>query len=109
MADKKDIADCPCSTVRGDAAPSKFGSFYYCDTGNSGNTSQNRWCTVKVLWSGEGCPTTSTCCNALDLLFFCRSHLQNSQTTDRFLSTVRLSHPASFEDIGITNLEIYVY
>ena len=108
VADKKDRADCPCSTVPGDAAPSKFGSYHYCDTGNSGNTSQNRWFTEKVLWSGEGCPTTSTCCNAPDLPYFCRSHLQNSQTTDRFVITVRLSDPASLEDIGITKLEIFV-
>ena len=72
---KKDRADCPCSTVPGDAAQSKFGSFHYCDTGNSGNSSQNRWFTEKVLWSGEGCPSTSTCCNNPNLPYFCRTDL----------------------------------
>ena len=48
-ADKKNEGNCPCSTVPGDAAPSEFGSYYYCDTGNSGNTSQHRWFTEKVL------------------------------------------------------------
>jgi hypothetical protein len=108
VADKKDRADCPCSTVSGDAAPSRYGRFHYCDTGNSGRTSQNRWFTEKVLWSGEGCPATSTCCDATDLPYFCRSHLQNSRNTDRFVISTRLNDPASIEDIGITKLEIYV-
>ena len=108
VADKKDRADCPCSTVSGDAAPSRYGRFHYCDTGNSGRTSQNRWFTEKVLWSGKGCPATSNCCNAPNLPYFCRSHLQNSRNTDRFVVSTRLNDPASIEDIGITKLEIYV-
>ena len=108
VADKKDRSDCPCSTVPGDAASSRFGNHHYCDTGNSGHTSQNRWFTEKVLWSGEGCPANSTCCDAPDLPYFCRSHLQDSQTTDRFVVTMRFNDPASLEDIGITKLEIYV-
>ena len=110
VADKKDRADCPCSTVPGDAAPSKFGSYYYCDTGNPGNSSQNRWFTEKVLWSEEGCPATSTCCNDPNLPYFCRTDLdvQKTRNADRFVVTMRFSDAAASEDIGITKLEIYV-
>ena len=110
VADKKERAGCPCSTVTGDAAPSKFGSYYYCDTGNSGNTSQRRWFTEKVLWSGQGCPTTSTCCIDPNLPYFCRTDLdlQKTRNADRFTITMRFSDAASLEDIGITKLEIYV-
>ena len=110
VADKKDRADCPCSNVPGDAAPSEFSSFQYCDTGNSGNTSQRTWFTEKVLWSGEGCPTTSTCCDNANLPYFCRTDLdlQKTRNADRFTITMRLSHPAFLEDIGITKLKIYV-
>ena len=110
VADKKNRADCPCSTVPGDAAPSRFGNHHYCDTGNSGNSSQNRWFTEKILWSGEGCPTTSSCCNNPNLPYFCRTgfDFQETRNTDRFTLTMRFSHPASLEDIGITKLEIYV-
>ena len=109
-ADKKNEGNCPCSTVPGDAAPSEFGRFHYCDTGNFGNSSEYRWYTDKVLWSGEGCPTTSTCCNHLNLPYFCRTDLDLQQTrnTDRFTITMRLNGPTSFEDIGITKFEIYV-
>ena len=109
-ADKKNEGNCPCSTVPGDAAPSEFGRFHYCDTGNSGNSSQYRWFTEKALWSGEGCPTTSTCCNDLNLPYFCRTDLdvQKTRNTDRFTITMRLNGPAIYEDIGISKLEIYV-
>ena len=111
VADKKGRADCPCSTVPGDAAPSKFGSYYYCDTGNSGNTSQNLWFTEKLLWSGEGCPNTSTCCNDIRLPYFCRIGLdpQKTKYADQFVIIIRFSDPRlSREDIGIKKLGIYV-
>ena len=110
VADKMAIADCPCSTAPGDAAPSEFGKFYYCDTGNFGNTIQYRWFTEKVLWSGEGCPSTSTCCDDPNLPYFCRTDLdvQKTRNADRFAITMRFSNPDFREDIGITKLEIYV-
>ena len=108
VADKKGRSDCPCSTVPGDAAPSTFGNYYYCDTGNSGNTSQTRWFTEKALWSGEGCPANSTCCDATELPYFCRSLLLSSLTTNRFVITMRFDNPAPIEDIGITEGAIYV-
>ena len=110
IAEMRNTHSCPCSTLAGNSAPSKFGSFHYCDTGNLGNSIQIRWFTEKVLWSGEGCPATSTCCNDPNLPYFCRTDLdlQKSRNTDRFFVTMRLSAPASLEDIGITKLEINV-
>ena len=111
-ADKNNDSEgnCPCSTVPGDAAPSKFGSYHYCDTANSGNTSQHRWFARKYLWNGLGCPTTSTCCNNPNLPYFCRTDLdlQKTRNADRFAMTMRLSAPSFLEDIGILKLEIYV-
>ena len=105
-------AHCPCSTVPGDAAPSEFSSFHYCDTGNYGNTIPNVWYTEKVLWSGEGCPATSNCCNNARLPYFCRTDLDSQKTrnADRFGIMLRLSdgNPLFKENIGITKLEIYV-
>ena len=110
LADKNDRYSCPCSTVPGDCALREFGRFHYCDTGNSGKFSEPRWFTEKVLWSGVGCPTTSTCCNNPNLPYFCRTDLdlQKTRKADRFVVTMRFSDVADFEDIGITKLELYI-
>ena len=105
-ADKKGSTGCPCSTVPGDEAP--YGIYHYCDTGNSGNTSHSIWYYNKPLWTGNGCPTTSTCCDPPDLPYFCRSGLRNTASADKFTVAVHLSHGTNLEDIGISNLEIYV-
>ena len=105
-------AHCPCSTTHGDAAPSELGRFYYCDTGNFGDIIPNKWYTEKILWSGEGCPATSNCCNNAMLPYFCRTDLdlQKTRNADRFGVALRLSdgNPLFKENIGITKLEIYV-
>ena len=110
LADKRDRYACPCSTVQGDPAPSEFGKFFYCDTGNSGDSSERRWFTEKVLWSREGCPATSTCCNDPNLPYFCRTELdvQKTSNADQFAITMMFSDAALNEDIGITKLEIYI-
>ena len=112
VADKKNDSkgNCPCSTVPGDSAPSKFGNYHYCDTGNSGNTSKNRWFAKKYLWNGLGCPATSSCCDNANLPYFCRTDLdlQKTRNADRFAITTTFDVPDFLEDIGILKLEIYV-
>jgi hypothetical protein len=105
-ADRKGSTGCPCSTESG--AESPYGNYHYCDTGNSGSTSQHIWYHNKPLWTGSGCPTNSTCCDPPDLPYFCRSGLRNAAAADRFTVAVRLSDCAHLEDIGISSLEIYV-
>ena len=109
VADKKNHADCPCSTIPGDQPRRRYSSdYHYCDTGNPGSISQRIWFTHRPLWTGNGCPATSSCCDPPDLPYFCRSGLRNTEKADRFIVEIRLSEDAHLEDIGISHLQIYV-
>ena len=104
-ADKKGSTGCPCSSVPGAEAP--HGIHHYCDTGNSGSTSQSIWYYNKPLWTGNGCPTNSTCCDPPDLPYFCRSGLRNTAAADRFTVAIHLSDGANLADIGIKQVIFY--
>ena len=99
---------CPCSTVPGDQPPIGYGNYYYCDTGTSRRQRQLTWYSRRPLWTGNCCPTSSTCCDPPDLPYFCRSGLRDTTTADRFTVEVRLSDGAHLKDIGISRLGIYV-
>jgi hypothetical protein len=101
--------DCPCSTTPGDPAPSGFGRYYYCDSGNPDPSDYHyEWFMDKVLWSGNGCPDTNTCCDPPNLPYFCQSNQQHSSTTDKFIVEVNFNEDRDDEDIGITRLGFYV-
>ena len=107
VADAKDNSSCPCSTVSGDQPRGRYNNdYHYCDTANPGNSSQRIWYRRRPLWTGSGCPDTSSCCDPPDLPYFCRSNLTDTWTTDRFTVTVRLSDDD--EDIAIRRLKIYI-
>ncbi len=82
--------------------PSSINNEYFCDTINSEESTQ--LFTENLLWDGEGCSPTSTCCTFNSPPWFCKSLPQ--PTSDDV--EIRLCSHDSREKKLIYQLEIYV-
>ena len=94
--------NCPCALLSGTRAPAFVGENYYCDTRNH----TKRWDINNPLWDGVGCPQGSSCCSSSGLPFFKRE--LPATTTDDIELRLCVDQPASDENVGIDEVEIYV-
>ena len=99
--------NCRCSNTNATWAyevPSFMGNDYFCDTGNRGpGTNSTAFYIDDPLWDGEGCGSTSSCCEFNSPPLFYKSLTQ--PTTDDL--EIRMCGTLG-EDKIITRLEIYV-
>ena len=59
--------------TRHNTIPSWVGNDYFCDSGNPGpGFWHGRTYSNDPLWDGEGCPSTSTCCQFNNPPWFCK-------------------------------------
>ena len=69
--------NCPCTNTTVSwphQVPPFINNDYFCDTGNSGHwTRDTTYFTSDPLWDGEGCGSTSTCCEFNAPPWFCKS------------------------------------
>ena len=93
--------NCPCALFNGTSAPAFVGENYYCDT-----RAGARWDVNNPLWDGAGCPQGSSCCSSSGLPFFKRE--LPATTTDDIELRLCVDQPASDENVGIDEVEIYV-
>ncbi len=83
------------------------GDNYFCETGNTGlshnfgNENSN-----DPLWDGEGCGSTSTCCQKNNPPWFCATLPQ--MTADDLEIRLCRDSDSTDEDIIISLIEIYV-
>ena len=72
--------NCPCTNTNVSwpyQVPSFVNNDYFCDTGNPGpGYNHTTYYTDDPLWDGEGCNSTSTCCEFNTPPWFCTSLLQ---------------------------------
>ena len=99
-------ANCPCATSAGRAAPSFVGSDVYCESGTR-TTAPKEWHISNPLWDGKGCFDGSDCCAPSRAPWFWKA-LTIEATSD---IEVRWCKPRglAFENIGIEQLELYVF
>ena len=100
--------NCPCaSPYPGPAAPPFVGVNYFCESGNTGPHDYPRnWHLDDPLWDSQGCTANSTCCDRGGPWF--TTTLSQEVRDDievRMCSTLRLE----FENLGVDELEIYIY
>ena len=102
--------NCPCTNTTATWAyeiPTFIGNDYFCDTGNRGpgynNTAFYR---NDPLWDGEGCGSTSSCCEFNYPPWFCKSLPQ--PTTDDLEIRLCMHEAEPYEDKIITLMDIYV-
>ena len=102
--------NCPCaSPYPGPAAPSFVGEKFFCESGNSGPF-EPQWYLDDPLWDSQGCPSGSTCCDRGGPWFTTRlSQEVRDDIEVRMCSHHPLSSATYTENLGVDELEIYIY
>ncbi len=97
---------CPCSGGTG-TVPSFIGQDYFCDTAVRGtSTTEGVWHADDPLWDGQGCGSTSTCCEFNNPPWFCKQLPQ--PTTDDIELRLCENSPPNEDDSRLEIVEIYV-
>ena len=97
-------ARCPCNRG-GAAAPSIVGNNYFCESGTD-HTVPHQWYMDDPLWDSQGCVAGSTCCNRGGPWF---TTTLSKEAYDDIELRMCFDEDASDENIGLDELEIYVY
>ena len=98
--------NCPCaSPYPGVAAPSFVGNKYFCESGNTG-TWDRQWYLDDPLWDSRGCGSGRNCCDRGGPWF---NTTLSQEVSDDIEVGVCLDQPSTNEDIGINQLEVFVY
>ena len=104
------VLNCPCTNTNiswPHQVPSFINNDYFCDTGNTGRgTSGTTYYINDPLWDGEGCGSTSTCCEFNSPPWFCKSLPQ--LTSDDLEIRNCNGNSLSDADILITLIDVYV-
>ena len=97
--------NCPCALYSGPAAPPFVGNNFFCESGaNIGDGDQ--WHLDDPLWDSQGCASGSTCCDRGGPWFTTTLSQEVKDDIEvRMCSTLRLE----FENLGVDELEIYIY
>ena len=105
------LYNCPCTNTNVTwpyQVPSFIGNDYFCDTGNRGpGFSRNIYYPDDPLWDGEGCGSTSTCCEFNTPPWFCKS-LHKATSEDLELRLCIRNRAGSEEDKLISLVEIFI-
>ena len=96
--------NCPCAyPYPGLAAPPFVGENFFCESGNTGSL-EYRWYLDDPLWDSQGCASGSTCCSRGGPWF---STTLSQEVSDDI--EVRMCLSSQFDNIGVEQLEIFIY
>ena len=95
--------NCPCAANPGKASPHFVGENYYCESGSHSDPS-NKWYIDNPLWDGQGCYSSSHCCDNTRQPWF----VSGLPDTSRSNIEVRWMRPDG-NNFGIEQLELYVF
>ena len=97
---------CACSNSRDWPYSTSFiGNDYFCDSGNHGPiSSSGAFYSDDPLWDGQGCGSSSTCCQFNNPPWFCKT-LPQSTTNDL---EVRICKNSNNEDTPVQLVELYI-
>ena len=97
---------CPCSAKGMPAGPAFIGNEYHCESAIRGEA-EKKWYLDDPLWDGKGCPEGNSCCAKSGLPWFCQT--LPVESTDDLEVRICLDEPPEEEDVGIEELEIFLY
>ena len=97
--------NCPCALYPGPAAPPFVGNSYFCESGNTG-LSEAQWSLADPLWDSQGCAENSTCCDRGGPWF---TATLSEDVRDDIEVRWCHSNEAFYDDIGVDQLEIFIY
>ena len=98
---------CPCIQGGTDTVPLFVGSDYFCDSAVRGsNATLGVFYSYDPLWDGQGCGSTSTCCEFNDPKWFCKQLPQ--PTTDDIEMRLCENGPPIRDDAPFETVELYI-
>ena len=99
---------CPCDTSMYDHVPSFVGNDYFCESGlhTAWNGQYRVFHSNDVLWDGQNCTSTSTCCQLNNPPWFTKN-LPTAADDDIELRLC-VNNPYGLEDVPIELIELYV-
>ena len=98
--------NCPCaSPYPGPAAPPFVGENIFCESGTN-RTNEAQWYLNDPLWDSEGCASGSTCCNRGGPWF---TTTLSQEVKDDIEVRMCSYHSLPSENLGVDELEIYIY
>ena len=98
--------NCPCALYPGPAAPPFVGENYFCESINSGSYQFGLWYLDDPLWDSQGCASGSTCCDRGGPWF---TTTLSQEVSDDIEVRMCFGEYSYNEDVGVEQLEIYVY
>ena len=101
--------NCPCALYPEPAVPPFVGEDYFCESGISGINANGLWYlnNADPLWDSQGCASGSTCCDCGGPWF---TTTPSQEVSDDIEVRWCFGEPSNGnEDIGVEQLEIYVY
>ena len=98
---------CPCDTAPYSVVPAFVGNDYFCESGLHSEWMHNFVLYPNdVLWDGQDCTSTSTCCQLNNPPWFTKNLLTN--TTDDIELRICVEYTPSTEDVPLELIELYV-
>ena len=97
--------NCPCAGGSSYRPPSYVGDDYYCESG-SHSPPANKWYMDNPLWDGQGCHSSSRCCDNRRQPWFWQFL---PEMTDSDIEVRWLRPTGSGYNVAIEQLELYVY
>ena len=98
--------NCPCALYPGPGAPPFVGENFFCESGVSAGFTNGLWYLDDPLWDSQGCVSGSTCCNRGGPWF--TTTLSQEVSGDIEVRWC-FGEASGNEDVGVEQLEIYVY
>ena len=99
--------NCPCaSPYPGHAAPPFVGENIFCESGNTEPSGTRQWYLDDPLWDSQGCAANSTCCDRGGPWF---TTTLNQEVRDDIEVRMCSFYDHSVENLGVEELEIYIY
>ena len=98
--------NCPCAfPYPGPAAPPFVGENFFCETGTTGLNAAY-WYLDDPLWDSQGCASGSTCCDRGGPWF---TTTLSQEVSDDIEVRMCSYYPLDRENLGVDELEIYIY
>ena len=99
--------NCPCaSPYPGHAAPPFVGENIFCESGNTGPSEPLQWYFDDPLWDSQGCASGSTCCDRGGPWF---TTTLSQEVSDDIEVRMCSYNSLLYENLGVDELEIYIY
>ena len=99
--------NCPCAyPYPGPSTPPIVGENYFCESGFTEHEDLSQWHFDDPLWDSQGCNNGSTCCNRGGPWF---TTTLNQEVNDDIEIRLCSQLTASSENIGLEQLEIFIY